>query len=195
MLAVAIRCTKQTCCALLSIHCQVVVPAAATIICGIVPGLIVDDILCMTCKLWPSDHSWTAELLQSTEHLNLNSGLFYLKSNYRTQALMKRIAARLSKEKAWDQSVYNQEIFFLSHDDYIAPHVSVRVMNIHKFMNSKVLFKEVRHKARNAQTPPVMIHMNYHPDKYERMLAAVKYYVDGDDQALASFPGGSEPGS
>ena len=108
---------------------------------------------------------------------------------------MQRIAARLSTEKAWDQSVYNQEIFFLSHDDYIAPHVTVRVMNIYKFMNSKVLFKEVRHQPRSAQVAPVMIHVNYHPDKYERMLAAIKFYVDGDDKALQSFPSGSEPGS
>ncbi len=32
----------------------------------------------------------------------------------------------------------NEEIFFLSHDGYVAPNVSVRVMNYLKFMNSKV---------------------------------------------------------
>ncbi len=132
---------------------------------------------------------------QSTEHLNMNSGLFYLRANERTLGLMKRIAARLSKEKAWDQSVYNQEIFFLSHDDYVAPHVTVRILNIYKFMNSKVLFKEVRHQPRSSQVLPVMIHINYHPDKHARMLAVVKYYVDKDDHALEPFPGGSEPGS
>jgi len=35
------------------------------------------------------------------------------------------------------QSVYNEELFFLSHDDYVSPGLSVRIMNIHKFMNSK----------------------------------------------------------
>ena len=124
----------------------------------------------------------------------MNSGLFYLRANERTLALMQRIAARLSTEKAWDQSVYNQEIFFLSHDDYIAPQVTVRVMNIFEFMNSKVLFKQVRHTPRNQQTRPVMIHINYHPDKHARMLAVIKFYVDGDDHALEPFPGGSEPG-
>ncbi|KAL0037045.1 hypothetical protein WJX77_010367 [Trebouxia sp. C0004] len=136
-----------------------------------------------------------ARYAQGTEHLNMNSGLFYLRANERTLGLMKRIAARLSKEKAWDQSVYNQEIFFLSHDDYVAPHVTVRVMNIYKFMNSKVLFKEVRQQPRSSQVLPVMIHINYHPDKHARMLAVVKYYVDKDDHALEPFPGGSEPGS
>lgn len=37
------------------------------------------------------------------------------------------------------QSVFNEEIFFLSHGDYKSPGVSVRVMDIYTFMNSKVL--------------------------------------------------------
>ncbi len=41
--------------------------------------------------------------MQGTTHLNLNSGLFYIQANARTIDLMKRIAARLAKEKAWDQ--------------------------------------------------------------------------------------------
>ena len=64
----------------------------------------------------------------------MNSGLFWLKANVRTIGLMERIAARLAKEEAWDQSVYNQEIFFLSHDEYESPHVSVRVMNIYRWV-------------------------------------------------------------
>lgn len=41
--------------------------------------------------------------MQGTTHLNLNSGFFYLQANERTISLMERIAARLAKEKAWDQ--------------------------------------------------------------------------------------------
>ena len=41
-------------------------------------------------------------------------------------------------QKAWDQSVFNQEIFYLTHGSYTAPNVSVRVMDINSFMNSKV---------------------------------------------------------
>ena len=40
--------------------------------------------------------------------------------------------------QAWDQSVYNQELFFLAHGPYTAPNVTVRVMDIQIFMNSKV---------------------------------------------------------
>ena len=41
--------------------------------------------------------------MQGTTHLNLNSGFFYIQANERTISLMERIAARLAKEKAWDQ--------------------------------------------------------------------------------------------
>ena len=46
------------------------------------------------------------------------------------------------------QSVYNEELFFLSHDDYVSPGLSVRIMNIHKFMNSK---------ARRAGATPLLL--------------------------------------
>jgi arabinosyltransferase len=70
--------------------------------------------------------------MQATRHMNLNSGLFFTRANERTRGLMDRIASRLAKEAAWDQSVFNEEIFFLSHDDYVSPNISVRVMNFHK---------------------------------------------------------------
>ena len=42
--------------------------------------------------------------------------------------------------------------------------VSVRVLEIDKFMNSKRLFKDIRKRGK-AQRPelPVMVHINYHP--------------------------------
>ncbi|KAL4859773.1 Arabinosyltransferase RRA3 [Chlorella vulgaris] len=105
---------------------------------------------------------------------------------------------KLTKQKEWDQSVWNEFIFFLSHGDYKSPQVGVmvvpRVMDYMKFMNTKVLFKTVRHMPRAQQPKPVM-HSNYHPDKTDRMRAMIAYYIKGDDHALDKFPGGSEPGS
>ena len=132
---------------------------------------------------------------QGTQHMALNSGLFYLRANERTIALMQNIYKRLRKEKLWDQSVYNEEIFFLTHGPVKRAQVSVRVMEIEKFMNSKVLFKRIRNMPRDQQPLPVMVHMNYHPDKTERMEAAIRYYLKGDHEALKPFPGGSEPGT
>ena len=46
-----------------------------------------------------ADDGW-APVLQSTEHLNMNSGLFWLRANVRTIGLKERIAARLAREEA-----------------------------------------------------------------------------------------------
>lgn len=135
-----------------------------------------------------------ARSAQYYKRFNLNSGLFYVKANERTIDLMQRLEDRLDKEDAWDQSAFNEAVFFLSHDDYKSPQVSVRVLNIYKFMNSKVLFKDVRKRSKSPGNP-VTVHINYHPDKHERMKAVFKYYLDGDKKALDPFPGGSEKGT
>jgi hypothetical protein len=53
----------------------------------------------------------------------LNSGLFYIRPNQRTIGLMDRITARLMKEKAWDQAVFNEEIWFPSHGEFTGSHI------------------------------------------------------------------------
>ncbi|CAD7701899.1 unnamed protein product [Ostreobium quekettii] len=100
----------------------------------------------------------------------LNSGFFYIRPNCRTVALMERITSRLMKETAWDQ---------------------VRILNIYDFVNSKTLFRTMRNEEQYTHHTPVAVHVNYHPDKWPRMKAVVKRYVDGDVDALSSFPTGS----
>ncbi|KAI3934547.1 hypothetical protein MKW92_033135 [Papaver armeniacum] len=39
---------------------------------------------------------------------------------------------------------------------------------------------------------PVIVHVNYHPDKLPRMKAVVDFYVNGNQDALQAFPDGSE---
>jgi hypothetical protein len=73
------------------------------------------------------------------------------------------------------------------------PGVTRRVMDLHKFMNSKTLFKHLRHNAPAfAASRPVMVHVNYHPNKFERMQAVEAHYVDKTPGALDKFPDGSE---
>lgn len=64
---------------------------------------------------------------QKESHFNLNSGLFYVAANVRTIELMERLESRLARQKYWDQTAYNEEIFFLSHDTYRSPKVCARV--------------------------------------------------------------------
>ncbi|KAI3855841.1 hypothetical protein MKX03_036995 [Papaver bracteatum] len=111
-----------------------------------------------------------------------NSGFFYIRATIPASELLDRVADRLAKEKAWDQAVFNEELFYPSCPGYKALHASKRVMDYYKFMNSKILFKT-----------PVIVHVNYHPDKLPRTkLAVVDFYVNGNQDALKAFPDGFE---
>ncbi|KAL9271603.1 Arabinosyltransferase RRA3-like protein [Drosera capensis] len=122
-----------------------------------------------------------------------NSGFFYIRPTLPAIELLDRVAGRLAKEpKSWDQAVFNEELFYPSHPGYDGLHAAKRTMDIYQFMNSKVLFKTVRKDAHLKKLKPVIVHINYHPDKLPRMQAVVEHYVNGRENALDSFPDGSE---
>lgn len=121
-----------------------------------------------------------------------NSGFFYIRPTIPSIELLDRVAGRLSRENAWDQAVFNEELFYPSHPGYDGLHASRRTMDFYLFMNSKVLFKTVRKDAKLSKLKPVIIHVNYHPDKFPRMKAIVEYYVNGKHDALKNFRDGSE---
>jgi len=122
---------------------------------------------------------------------SLNSGLFYLRANERTIGLMDRITDRLMREQAWDQAVFNEEVWKPSSNDYKRSGVSLRIMNIYDFVNSKTLFRTMRYEKQFEDHVPVMVHVNYHPDKFARMQSIWAHYVDGDVHALDKYPVGS----
>jgi len=122
-----------------------------------------------------------------------NSGFFYIRPTLASIELLDRVAGRLSREpKSWDQAVFNEELFFPSHPGYDGLHAAKRTLDIYQFMNSKVLFKTVRKDERLKKLKPVIVHVNYHPDKLLRMKAVVEFYVNGKQDALEPFPEGSE---
>ncbi|KAL9236519.1 hypothetical protein vseg_011178 [Gypsophila vaccaria] len=121
-----------------------------------------------------------------------NSGFFFLRPTIPSIELLDRVADRLAKQTLWDQAVFNEELFFPSHPGYEGLHASRRTMDFYSFMNSKVLFKTVRKDPNLKKFKPVIIHINYHPDKLPRMKAVLEYYVDGKQDALDSFPDGSQ---
>ncbi|PKA51347.1 rhamnogalacturonan II specific xylosyltransferase [Apostasia shenzhenica] len=121
-----------------------------------------------------------------------NSGFFYIRPTLAAIELLDRVAYRLSHEsRSWDQAVFNEELFFPSHPGYDGLHAAKRTMDIYLFMNSKMLFKTVRKDAQLQKLKPVIIHVNYHPDKLPRMKAIVEFYVGGKQNALDPFPDGS----
>lgn len=121
-----------------------------------------------------------------------NSGLFFMRPTAASIALLDKVAHRIETEDGWDQAIFNEVIFFPAHGPYQDPSVTRRVLDIYDFMNSKVLFVQVRHDRALKSRIPVMIHVNYHPDKHSRMLAIVQRYVNGNTRALDPFPNGSE---
>ncbi|KAM0950419.1 putative nucleotide-diphospho-sugar transferase, arabinosyltransferase R [Dioscorea sansibarensis] len=122
-----------------------------------------------------------------------NSGFFYIRPTIPSIELLDRVATRLSTQKnVWDQAVFNEELFFPAHPGYDGLHASKRTMDMYLFMNSKVLFKTVRKDANLRKLKPVIVHVNYHPDKLPRMKAVVEFYVNGKQTALDPFPDGSE---
>jgi hypothetical protein len=70
-------------------------------------------------------HRLSCRFAQKECQFAFNSGLFYVAANLRTIELMERLETRLSREKYWDQTAYNEEIFFLSHGKYKSPKVCV----------------------------------------------------------------------
>uniref|UniRef100_A0A061R0L6 Nucleotide-diphospho-sugar transferase domain-containing protein n=2 Tax=Tetraselmis sp. GSL018 TaxID=582737 RepID=A0A061R0L6_9CHLO len=130
----------------------------------------------------------------------LNVGCAYLRPNERTVALMDRMQQRLRRGPAWDQQVFNEEVWLPSHGGFRGSQVSVRVMDIFQFVNSKTFFRSSRPRfipgrKQNPSEHPVMVHMNYHPDKHRRMLCLIARYIDGRWDACDGLPGGSEPGT
>lgn len=122
-----------------------------------------------------------------------NSGFFYIRPTIPSIELLDRVAGRLSREpNSWDQAVFNEELFFPSHPGYDGLHAARRTMDFYLFMNSKVLFKSVRKDDNLKKLKPVIVHVNYHPDKLPRMLAIVEFYVKGKQDALDPFPDGSD---
>ncbi|KAG7674392.1 hypothetical protein Ndes2526B_g05117 [Nannochloris sp. 'desiccata'] len=122
-----------------------------------------------------------------------NSGLFYLRNTNASLDLLDKAIYRVESEEAWDQAVWNECIFFPNSPKNKDPGVTRRAMDIEKFMNSKYLFKFLRHnEVHFKEVQPSMVHVNYHPDKFERMKAVWEHYVEGKKTALNAFPDGSE---
>ena len=133
-----------------------------------------------------------SQYAQSWHLFAINSGLFYLRANERTIELVEAIATKLQAESLWDQTAYNMAVLLPSSPGYKSPGVSVRILDYKLFMNTKYLFKIARHEPSVfANLKPVMVHVNYHPDKWERMKAIIEWVRRKNPSALDPFPDGS----
>lgn len=117
----------------------------------------------------------------------LNSGMWYVSATEASLRLMKIMAHRMATEDLWDQSGYNLELWFASRDDHMTSGATVRIMNPFCFMNSKVMFRIIRHEEalQKAKHRPVAMHANYHTDKDNKIKLVHAYYAE--DAPLSSL--------
>jgi len=117
-----------------------------------------------------------------------NSGLFYVAATHETKAMMTRLAERMATEKhLWDQTGYNEEQVYLwgqpGRGAYAG--VSQRIMNYICFQNSKYLFRFMREDEElYPDFRPASVHINYHPEKPDRMVSVIAQYWNGEANAI-----------
>jgi hypothetical protein len=117
-----------------------------------------------------------------------NSGLFFVAATHETKAMMSRLAERMASEKnTWDQTAYNEEQVYLwgqsKHKKYSG--TSQRVMNYMCFQNSKYMFRFMRYdEDLYPDHRPASVHINYHPEKPDRMVSVIAQYWKGEANAI-----------
>jgi len=112
-----------------------------------------------------------------------NSGMFYLSATHESNEMMKRLARRMESEGTWDQTAYNEEQFYPAHGTHATVGVTSRVMNYLCNLNSKTFFRFVREdKDLLHGYRPLSLHVNYHPEKPQRMVDLHAWYHGGESK-------------
>ena len=120
-----------------------------------------------------------------------NSGMFFLQATNEALAMVKRLARRMETEGTWDQSAYNQEQFLPAWGGHKDVGVSTRVMNYLCNLNSKTWFRFLREDEQLLHGyTPLSLHINYHPEKPDRMRDVHKFYYEGDQKSIWRWNGG-----
>jgi len=108
--------------------------------------------------------------------------MFFLLATRQSLAMVTRLAKRMEHEGTWDQSAWNQEQFLPAYGSHKAVGVSTRVMNYLCNLNSKTFFRFIREDSALLHGyTPLSIHINYHPEKPDRMKDVHRFYYDKYD--------------
>ena len=88
---------------------------------------------------------------------------------------------------ASERNAFTRELWLPSHHNYTSPGAILRVMNYLCFVNSKVLFRQLRHKH-TLNDRPVALQINYHSDTLPRLQAAYAHYFESESTELMRLP-------
>ncbi|EOD32472.1 hypothetical protein EMIHUDRAFT_418156 [Emiliania huxleyi CCMP1516] len=137
---------------------------------------------------WDDVTAYGYEWPSHTRSLRLgarNSGLFYVRATVEAVRMMARLKGRMQREArpparphaVWDQTAYNEEMWWAALPREPAHGIAARVMNYLCHMNSKTFFRYMREDDQLlARHRPVSLHINYHPEKLPRMEDAFARY-------------------
>ena len=134
-----------------------------------------------------------------------NPGFFFAMPTGEAIALTARMAERLRRAEALDGKLspsssafavaeverieFVHELWLPSHHDYASVGAVLRVMNYLCFVNSKVLFRQLRNQPASASSgTPVALQIDYHSDTLPRMRASLARYLDGRGEDLRALP-------
>lgn len=117
---------------------------------------------------------------------DVNVGWIYLRPTSSTIRLMERVALRLKQFNVWDQVEFNDELWKPSApvEPYSVEYMlgmaarrsttcSIRIIPRETAVNSKVWFL-LSNSTENLYRSAVVVHMNYHPDKLDRMKIVIQ---------------------
>lgn len=122
----------------------------------------------------------------------INTGFMYVRPTIPALQLVDKVIISQRNEPGLDLVLFNFALWKPSSPGYTGVYASRRVLDYYSFVNSRVLFKEVRRDAwRFGKFVPAAVHINFHTDKYPRMLAIIQYYVNNQKDALDPFPDGN----
>jgi len=105
------------------------------------------------------------------------------------------------ERNTWDQTAYNEEQVWMWSSEAGAagqggpapPGVTQRVMSYMCFQNTKYLFRYMRYDpalydaAGGRSLRPVSVHVNYHPEKPQRMVSIIAQYITGQRDAIGKW--------
>ena len=87
-----------------------------------------------------------------------------------------------------ERVAFVHELWLPSHHDYASVGAVLRVMNYMCFVNSKVLFRQLRNLPSVSAGSPVVLQIDYHSDTVPRMRAAIGRFFDGSKGELKALP-------
>uniref|UniRef100_A0A7S0J9T8 Nucleotide-diphospho-sugar transferase domain-containing protein n=1 Tax=Calcidiscus leptoporus TaxID=127549 RepID=A0A7S0J9T8_9EUKA len=123
--------------------------------------------------------------------------LFFASPTPEALALASRMQAHaaaesLSSASRWEMARLEREAFLSelwmpSHKLYVSTGAIVRVLNYMCFVNSKFMFRQLRHDKLSSVTP-VLVTINYHTDVERRMQAVFDRYHEHNKALLQALP-------